>query len=96
MWPLLARLTASLGTKLLLGAVIAAVLSGDVLYHRFWSCAATLKKVEVKEAIIEGKVKAETEGLRDDFKRIEAEPSETGKDLVDKLNLAVKKLQEKL
>ena len=96
MWPLLARLTASLGTKLLLGAVIAAVLGGGFVYHRFWSCAATLKKVEVKEAAIEGRVAAETEGLKDDFKRIEAEAPETGQDLVDKLNLAVKKLQEKL
>ena len=96
MWPLLARLTASLGTKLLLGAIIAVVLSGGVLYHRFWSCAATLKKVEVKEARIEGEVAAEAEGLRDDYRRIEAEAPETGQDLVDKLNLAVKKLQEKL
>ena len=93
---LLARLTASLGTKLLLGAIIAIVLSGGVLYHRFWSCAATLKKVEIKEAAVEGRVAAETEGLKDDFKRIEAEAPEAGQDLVDKLNLAVKKLQEKL
>ena len=96
MWPLLARLTASLGSKLVLAVILAGLVSGGILYNRFWSCAATLKKVEVKEAVIEGEVKAEVEGLRDDFKRIEAEPSEAGQDLVDKLNLAVKKLQGKL
>ena len=90
MWPALARL----GTNVLLWAIIAISAVFVIIYNRFWSCAATLKKAEVKEARIEGEVAAEAVGLKEDFKRIEAEPHQTGPELLAQLNESAKRLRE--
>ena len=90
MWPALARL----GTNVLLWAIIAISAVFVIVYNRFWSCAATLKKVEVKEARIEGEVVAEAEGLKADYARIEAEPHQTGPELLAQLNESAKRLRE--
>ena len=91
MWTALARL----GTSVLLWAIIAISAVFVIVYNRFWSCAATLKKVEVKEARIEGEVVAEAEGLKADYARIEAEPHQTGPELLAQLNASVERLRGK-
>ena len=80
---------------MLLWAIIAISAVFVIVYNRFWSCAATLKKVEVKEARIEGEVAAEAEGLKADYARIEAEPHQTGPELLAQLNASVERLRGK-
>ena len=93
MWLALGRIVAGLGSRLVVWAVIASSVVGLVLYNRFWSCSATLKKVEVKEARIAGEVAAEAAGLKEDYRRIEATPHQTGPELLAQLNASAKRLR---
>ena len=89
MGPLLARL----GTSIVTWGVVGLLVVSAIAYNKFWSCAATLKRVEIKEARIEGRVVAEAEGLREDYKRLAAEPHQTGPELLAQLNESAKRLR---
>ena len=94
MW-LLARLGSLLGSRAALygGIILVGLLS--ILYAKFWSCAAVLKKVEVKEAAIAAELKAEAEGLKADYTRINATPHQTHEELLRQLNESASRLRHK-
>ena len=95
MGALLAKLVSFVGGRAALyGGII--LLAGLVaLYAKFWSSAAVLKKVEIKEAVLAATLRQEAEGLLDDYQRIDKEPHQTGPELLAQLNASAKRLREK-
>ena len=94
MW-IFGRLAALVGGRVALWGAIVIVGLLATLYAKFWSSSATLKKVEVKEAVLEAAQKQEAKGLLADYRRIDKEPHQTAKELLQQLNDSARRLRHK-
>ena len=92
MWILVTRLLGAFGGRVAIygGIAVLALLAG--IYAKYFSASARLVKLEKKEAVVEAVIREEAKGLLDDYKRIEAEPHQTGKELADQLNQSIQRL----
>lgn len=95
LWALVARLAGLVGGRVALYGGIILLAGLGVVYAKFFSSSAVLKKVETKEAVLEATLRQEAEGLLDDYQRIDREPHQTGPELLAQLNASARRLREK-
>ena len=92
---LIARLAALLGGRLTLWGGIAVLAILAAIYAKFFSSSATLTTLKVKEAATEAATEQEAKGLKDDYRRIDRDPHQTGKELLDQLNESARRLRHR-
>ena len=95
MWALVARLAGLVGGRAALYGGIAVLAILAMIYAKFFSSSAILTKLKVKEAATEAATEQEAKGLKDDYKRIDAEPHQTPAELLKSLNESARRLRHR-